>query len=71
MLEHSKAASVIAVSALERRMRIFDGEHVSREPEMISSPSDSLLSQVLCVIFLKRKIRDCGTGRRSDPLSRS
>jgi len=38
MLEHSKAASVIAVSALERRTRIFDGERVSREPEPISPP---------------------------------
>lgn len=41
MLEHSKAALVIALSALERKTRIFDAE---REPKLTSPPLPSQFS---------------------------
>lgn len=42
MLEHSKAALVIAVSALETRTRVSDREGVFRESEVISRPPPPL-----------------------------
>lgn len=56
MLEHSKAALVIAVSALERRTGIFDGEGVP----LTSNPLPSLCicwagCESKCLIYKKKK----------------